>query len=322
MTHLLGSYRYRESFMRNVATATFFVLAVTCGLAPAQEQFSPHLRFVKGDVQHIKVTLGQTIDQVVKDAKQHITQTTVIGSTLAVDDVDPNGTASLTVRFESVSFTAHTPSGPVEYDSTNPPGLVPPAVSTLAALVGQAYSAKIDARGIVKEVDGLPGLSDTLLSRLNSTEGVARIAAEKALRQELNEQNLMQNLQNLFFPLPDHPVSIGDNWLRATQVNLGLPLTVRSTYTLLSRTAGVATVEITGKVTTAQDAGMDLGPMKLTYDLQGDQNGSLQITESTGQTPNAEISQHLSGSATLRGPNTDPQTVSVTIDSTIKVERK
>jgi hypothetical protein len=308
--------------MKKALAVTFFVLAMTCKLAPGEEPFNPHLRFAKGDVQHVKVTMAQKVDQLAKEIVQHINQTTVIGYSLAVDDVDIEGTATIAVRFESVNFTAGTPAGRIEYDSANPAALVPPIVSGLAALIGQTYSAKITADGVVKQVDGVKGILDAVLARSSAVEGVARIASEKALREQLSEQNLTQNLQNLFAPLPGHPVSIGDNWVRTSTVKLGLPLTVQSTYTLLSLTAGTATVEVTGSVATSHDSQMDLGPMKLSYDLKGEQNGSLQIVESTGQTPTAEISQHLSGSATLQGPNTDPITVFVTNYSTIKVERK
>jgi len=308
--------------IRIAVAANLFLMTMAVSFLHAQEQFGPHLRFVKGDTQHIDMTLRQTIDQVVKDAGQHAVQTTVIGFTIGVDEIDRDGTAAVSVRFESVGLHAQGPGGPVDYESASPPGQVPAMASGLAALVGQTYSAKIDAHGSVKQVDGLPAILESVLSRLNLPEGVARIAAEKVLRQEFDEQNLTQNLQNLFSPLPDHGASIGESWARTAQVKLGLPLTVQSTYTLLSRTAGVATIEVTGSVATPHDAAMDLGTLKLSYDLHGEQNGSLQIVESTGQTQSSEISQHLSGSATLRGPNTDPQTVPLTIESTMKIERK
>ena len=226
------------------------------------------------------------------------------------------------MRFESVALHAETPDGPADYVSTDPPGQVPVSARGLAAVVGQSYGAFIDSHGAIKQVTGLASLLDTVMSKFNIPEGVGRMAIEKTLRQEFDEKNLVQYLQNLFAPLPDRPVSIGDNWVRMAQVNLGVPLKVQSTYTLLSQTANTASIEVTGRSATAKDATLEVGAFKLNYDLQGDQNGTLQISQSTGQTQSSEISQHLSGSVTLRGLNSDPQTSSVTVESTIKMERK
>jgi hypothetical protein len=308
--------------MRYPLAASVLVLSALSTALCAQEKFGPRLQFSRGDVHHVHVTFEQGIDQTVKDARQQTRQTIAVGYTLGVEEVDAQGTATLSVHYGSVAFHATTPGGPVDYDSANPPGQVPIMASGLAALVGQGYSIKINAQGNVTQVIGLQPMLDSLLAHLSIPAGVVRIAAEKGLRQQFEEQNLKQTLQNLFAPLPDHPIEIGESWSRATRSNLGIPLTIQSTYTLLSRQDGVATVEVTGKSMTEPDAAMELGPMKLNYDVKGDQNGSLQIVESTGWTKSAEISQHLSGSATLRGPNTDPETVPLTVESKVKSEQR
>ena len=74
--------------MRNHFTAIVFLLATLVGVASAQTPFDPHVKFVKGETQHISMALGQTIDQTVNDSKRHTVQTVNLELTLAVIDVD------------------------------------------------------------------------------------------------------------------------------------------------------------------------------------------------------------------------------------------
>jgi hypothetical protein len=298
-------------------------LFLACGSALAEEKLDLHRKFVKGDVHHVSVTLDQTIDQTVREVAQQTKQTVVVTYSLTVEDANETGNATLSIHYDSVILRApKTPAGPVEYDSANPPGQVPEMASALAALVGQEYSFTLDRTGKVTQVRGAEKLLENVLHHLSIPAGATRIAAEKVLRQQLGEPELKQNLENLFAPLPDHPVAIGDSWSHTSQMNLGFPMSVQSTYTLQGREGGVAIIEVTGSAATLANPAMNLGTMKMNYELKGEQSGSIRILEESGWTKAGEMSQHLNGSATLRGPNVDPQTVPVTIDSKMKVEEK
>jgi hypothetical protein len=279
-------------------------------------------RFTQGKVDHVTVKLDQQIEQTLFGVKQMTEQTIIIGYTFTVDEIDAQGTAKLSVRYVLASFHAHTPDGLIEYDSLHPPGLVPPMASGLAALVGQGYTIHIDSHGTIKQIDGLPALLENVLTHSSIPQGIARTASEKILRQQLDEQNVRQTLGYMFAPLPDHPVAIGESWSRTAQSKAGLPLTVQSTYTLQSVVKGVATLEMTGQIQTQPDATLDLKPLQMTYNLSGQQSGSVDILQSTGAVARADISQHLTGSLTLSGPLTAPRTVPVTITSEVRCERK
>lgn len=299
-----------------------FMLLLLGGRATAQEKLDLNFRFAKGDVHHVTATLTQSIEQVLRDAKQTTDQTITLRYVLGVDEVDLRGWATVSIRYEGVAFKARTPGGAVDYDSSNPPGQVPAELTALAALVGQGYSARVDPQGLVQEVMGLPKLQKAVLGQLNLPQGPARTAAENVLGEQLKESNLKANLQNLFAPLPDHGVALGESWKRTTRVTLGFAMSVESTYTLQSRDGGVATIGVTGKAATSPDAVIDLKPLKMNYTLAGEQTGLLRVDESTGWTKTSELSQRLTGSVTVRGPNTDPQTVPTTITSQVRMESK
>jgi len=297
-------------------------LAFTSWCKAQEPPINLRLHFTKGEAHQMNVTLDQTIGQTIQGRHQETRQTIGVVYTFAVEDVDAHGVATLSVHYDSVSFHAKTPAGTVDYDSSQPPGMVPPMASGLAALVGQGYSLKTSPEGKVIQVIGLEDLLKSVLGKLNVPEGPARAAAEKALRQQINEQNMRANLQSIFAPFPDGPVTTGQSWSRKSEVSLGFPLVIQTTYTLRSHQDGVATVDLTGNSSTAANAIVDLGQMKMTYDLHGSMKGSLQIAESNGWIQQSQTDQSLTGNTTIRVPNAPAQVVPITIHSTMSTRRQ
>lgn len=300
-----------------------FVLALSClaALASGQQKLDLRLHLKKGDAYHIAVTLEQTIEQDMQGLKRAQQQTISLTYTFTVENVDAQGTADIAVRYDSATLRAVTPDGNVQYDSAHPPTQVPPMAGGLAGLVGQGYTMTIRPDGQVTAVKGLDKMLAAVLSKMNVPEGAARIAAEKAVRQQINEQSMKANLQNIFAPYPDRPVAIGDSWTRKTDISIGLPLVIESTYTLKGCEGGVATIEVRGKASSPPDTQpVDLGQLKMTTRLTGTQEGTIRILESTGWTQSAEMSQKLTGEARLRVPNQPEQVVPVTADSKMQMK--
>lgn len=309
--------------MRTILRAVAFVLLAGAACAKAEEKLDLRLHLSKGQRHHMSVTLDQTIDQTLGPAHQQTTQKVGVSYTFKVEDVDAQGNASVSVEYDSVSFHARTPSGAVDYDAGKPPnGPLPVPASALAALVGQSYSVTVDPHGNVTQVAGLSKMLNEVLAHLDMPDGVLRAAVERTIRQELSEPNLKQTLRDVFAPFPDGPVAVGQSWTRNASVMLGFPMSRQTTYTLAARENGIATISLAGKAATAPDAVVDLSGVKMNYDLKGEQTGTLEIVESSGWTRAATVSQTLSGAATLRAPNTEPQTVPVTIRTDVKSEER
>lgn len=308
-----------HTFMVAALVASLVAPVVACG----EEKLELKLHLTQGESRQMTVSLDQAIEQTVQNAAQETTQSLSVTYTFTVSEVDAKGNATVSVRYDAVAFHARTPTGPVDYDSAKPmSGQSPPMASGLAALVGQGYALTVTPAGAITQVTGLQKMLDAVLARLSLPEGPLRTAAEKALKQQLNEANLKQSLADVFAPFPDHPVAVGESWSRSRRVSQGFPIKVQTTYTLAGREGGIATIKVTGAAATLPDGTMELGPMRMSYDLKGEQTGSLEIAESTGWTRKSEIAQRLSGSATLRSPNADPQTVPVSIQTTVKSEQK
>jgi hypothetical protein len=304
------------------SAAAILFLALFPSLARAQEKLDLRLRFTKGDVHEMTVALDQNIEQTIQDQKQLTTQTLKIDYTFTVDDVDEQGTASISVRYHAIAVRSKSGGGEVNYDSSQPGTYVPSALAGLAALVGQGYSMKITPAGSVTQVSGLDVLLKTVLAKLSIPEGPVRAAVELAIRQRLDEQNLKTAFSTIFAPFPDHPVAVGESWYHKSQLNVGFPLTVETTDTLKSRDSGMAMIELVGRASTTPGGAIDLGQQaKMNYDLQGELHGQIQIQESTGWPWLATTTQLLTGNATVQSPIAPAQVVPITVDSKLKMEQ-
>jgi len=308
--------------MRLAVLSISLAALLTCFSQPTLAQnFAPHWRFAKGDVRTMRVKLEQTIDQTVRGRKQQIKQTIEEVLAFTASGFDAQGNATISVRYESVSLHSDSPTGTVNYDSTQPAQPVPPMIGALAALVGQGYELRVSPDGRVIAVSGLEKLLAAILAKLNVPDGPARTAVEKTLRQELNEQNLQSNLQNIFAPFPGVPVAVGESWTRTGKLTLGIPLATESTYKFTGRQGQIATIEVSGTCSAPPGASVDLGPMKMIYELHGQLHGLMEIVEQTGWTRHSQTTQTLTGSATIRQPNGLVETVPVTIEARTQIEQ-
>ena len=305
-------------------TAPLLAVALLAPFARAQDKLDLRLHFSKGDVHDMVINLDQTIDQTIQNSGQQTTQNITIGYTFTVDDVDDQGTASISVRYNSVVVHSKSQAGEVNYDSTQPGTYVPSVVGGLAALVGQGYSMKIAPSGTVTQVSGLDALLKIVLAKLSIPEGPIRTAAELALKQRLDEQNVKASLASIFAPFPAEPVAIGQSWYHKTQLNLGFPLTVRNHVHAEvprqrhgDRRAGRPCFH---RAPAARSIWASTS--KMTYDLQGELHGQIQIQESTGWPWLATTTQTLTGNATVQSPIAPTQVVPITVESKLKTEQK
>ena len=313
-----------QSPIPNALSLALILLLSIClaSWSAAQSKVELRLSVHKGETHQISSTLDQTVRQTINGVAQEMKQKIGIGYTFTVSEIDANGVASARIRFNSVSFHAKTPAGPVDYDSDHPPSQVPAMAMGVAAMLGQGFALKVTSDGRVTEVSGLDNMFNAVIAKMNLPEGPSRAAIERTLRQQLDPENMKSNLQSVFAPFPDHSVAVGETWTRDVRISIGFPMNVQTTYALKGRENGTANIEIEGKAATAPNASIDLGQLQMEYHLEGMQSGSLQIIESTGWTRRAQLSQKLAGSATLQAPGAPPQNVPIVVQSDLKTETR
>jgi hypothetical protein len=280
------------------------------------------LRLKQGETYRVRTTVEQKINQTTGPNQQATEQTIGVGYSIVVDAVDGAGNMKVTTNYDSVLFRQKGPSGLVEYDSVAAPKQVPPAAKAFAALAGLRYGATLTPAGQVTAVEGLDAMLADMVRNLDLPEGPTKAAVQKVLAEQFGEDAMKRNVQNMFALYPEQPVAVGDAWQRKLVVAKGFPVVIEGTYTLKAREAGVATVDVKATLSPNEAAGaVELGTGKMSYDLTGEQSGTVQIDEATGWTRALTTEQVVSGTIRFQGTGGAPEVASpITISEKVTLE--
>jgi len=273
-------------------------------------------------VYRLKTTVEQKINQTVGANAQATEQTFAVGYRMAVESVDAAGNMKVATTYDSVLFRQKGPSGAVEYDSANPPKQVPAGAKAFAALAGLGFKSTVTPTGKVTAVEGLDAMFAEMVRKLELPDGPQKAAVQKALNDQFGEDAMKQNLQNVFALYPEKPVAPGDSWQRRVVVSKGFPMVIEGTYTLKSRSGGVAHVEIRATLSPNEAAGpVELGTGKMSYDLKGEQSGTADVEEATGWTRSLTTNQTVAGGLRFQAAGGVPETNNpITIQEKVTIE--
>ena len=127
---------------------------------------------------------------------------------------------------------------------------------------------------------------------------------DPAVREELKKIFSVDQLNNMygmtFQLLPDNPVRVGDDWERVNTFSMGgLEMKVTTTYKLTGVKDGVATIDVKGKLT--GEGTMDSQGTKVSMDINGDQNGTMEIWQNTGYIKDGRYDMDFDGDVKVMG---------------------
>jgi hypothetical protein len=288
-----------NTFVRWLGCLSLLVLVVVAGSVSAADQpIELKLSPAKGQVQKLQATLTQKVTQTISGTEQALSQTIALGYTFATQDVAADGTATVKVTYDTVSFKQTSQVGNIEYDSANPPppGQIHPMARGFAALAGQSFTMKVTPTGKITEIQGLDQMVDAILKKLDIAEGPAKPIAEKAIRHDFGEEALKDNMEGLLAIYPDKPVSLGDSWTKKLSVSKGFPMLMENNFTLKEATPSAATLAVKSKLSTNPDAPpIDMRNQKITYTLTGEQTGTMVVDRGSGWVKSADMTQKVTG---------------------------
>lgn len=284
---------------RQTTLITAAAMLLTCvtfshGQDTGKVQF--RLRLEKGHSFRSETVTHQVITQSV--GGQEIKVDTAIGTTYKYDvqEVSPDGTATLKVTIDGMSMSLDVPNMKVEYDSANPPDEIPPQAQGAAAMVGTSFNMEMNSRGEVTRVEGV----ETMLEAVLAKGGDA--AVKEQLSKQFNSDAMMATMQGMLAPYPDKPVGVGDSWSSNMSVTAGFPMQIDSTYTLKERAGGMATLAVESTIKTDPDADpIAIGPAKAKVEIGGKRTGQMVVHETAGWTISSELDMDFKGSLKIVG---------------------
>jgi Family of unknown function (DUF6263) len=131
-----------------------------------------------------------------------------------VDDVAPDGTATLRSVFESIRWETRTPRDTMVFDteSSDPANSSAPAAlkDMLTALVGQTLVVVVAPSGQVQKVDGMSRIVEKAAQSANPDPSTASLV--ETLKSNFSDDQLRNLLTRGSIQFPDRPLRLGDTW--------------------------------------------------------------------------------------------------------------
>ena len=286
-------------------------LAAACGDPPAPPTDPPpalaatpkapekvvlRLRLEKGKTYFQDMEMVQTISQTVGGKETTTEQTMAVGSSFAVEEVDAAGAMKCRMTWERTRMLMKSPMMNVDYDSRNPPEVVPLPAKGVASLVGKSFELEFRADGTVGKVAGLDRAFDEMLGAVDLPEGPVKESFRENLRNQFGDEAIRDMLEKSMRIYPKDPVGPGDAWKVRIDLRKPMTLNMEADYRLVERRGGVAVLDVDSRVTTPDDAEpLLMGPMKVRFRISGTQKGRMEVEESSGWPLSAAMDQVLEG---------------------------
>lgn len=259
------------------------------------------LKLKKGDVFTIETTTDQLIQQDVMGQKQEQTQVTTFINRYEVTE-SQDDLYTMKVTYTDVYVSMKTPMGDMEYDSKNPPADISPALQGFAGLKGSYFTMQLNHKGEVKKVEGVDEMLDKMINNMDIPSDDMRAGIKENMKTQFGDEALKSSMERSMAIYPDKSVKKGDSWKKNTSMSMGMYADIENTYTLTSIEGNKANVKVASVVSSMEDnKGMEIGGMKIFYEVGGKQVGVIELDIQSGLTRSSSIDQDLSGTVRLEG---------------------
>lgn len=270
----------------------------------------------KGDKSNLRYTTTQVITQKMMGMSVKVEQVTDLYMKHTVESKNEQGISSIRVMYERVKFSQENAmTGKTEWDSqTASPDEETPAMATgYASMVGKSFVMKVNETGKVVEVIGVDVLYANMTASLEEMPGGAEM--KEKLKSMFGPESMKRNMQQMVAVYPDVLVGVGDTWKDQTALAGEFGLQVNNTYKLEEINDNAFVLSLDSEINTDKDAKIDLGLMAVEYDLDGSQEGTLEMDRKTGMLIRSHLDQSVKGSMSISGMN-----IPINMKSTIVAE--
>lgn len=302
-----------------------FVLAnlVMVSCAGPGEKVDLKLRLQEGKTYKLRMVNEQNTKLTAQGREMQMSQKMAMEFAFDAQKVDEAGDATIKVTFQRISTEIEGPMGKISYDSANPTEAGHPMVKAFALMAGRSYTMVISDKGEVKKVDGIKEIMTSMLDSLDIPDERMKETMKKQFENMFGEKATVEMTGQWFGMFPEQPVGVSDSWSKTVFESSRMPLIVENKWTLKERKGGNAVLAAESVIKSNPDAEpTEMGQMKVTVDMSGEQSGTYEIDESTGWIVSSRITQTISGEQRIEGgpAQEGSMTIPISMESVITLE--
>jgi len=307
------------------------VIAAAAGVCAAEttgrngKEFLYTLKLERGCEYSIRQTIENKIALLTDDVEQNTKQAIGFGYGAAVTEAEADGSAWVRFTYDWMRFCIDSADQQIDYDSDNIRRPVPKGAEPYAAILGQAFYARITPEGRIERINGLDAMISHVRAKL--PPGAAREATSRNLKQQFNESVIKELFENCMAVYPPQPVRVGESWHIIDNITGPLPLIFETDYSLADRKDGSATIE--GRTTIQSDpryARSFIEGVIIEHTVSGKQHKKARIQETTGEILDSRIErdtvEHFKVPSAGTRPQGLPETISRNTVITFQMNRR
>ena len=268
----------------------------------AEESVDLRLNLQTGSSYSCVMETEQEIMQTVNDQERKLGQDMLQSWRYDVIGKDDKGDFELRQTYTRIRIRQNYGFQTSEYDSDSPPEYIEPFMRGYGALIGSQLQITITPKGKVTKIEGVDSLFENIIAELDLPDSPRKDEIIDNLRGQFGETAIRQSLEQIFGFFPQSTVEKNQNWTSEKDISTGIPMRVVDEYTLQTLEGGVAYIDINSTVSSLPGGRpVQLGPVEMTYEVQGTNHGFMKVDLSNGLPIESELDLDLSGTVRASG---------------------
>ncbi|MHC5061845.1 MAG: DUF6263 family protein [Planctomycetota bacterium] len=307
------------SFMVVIAAGIF----VSDGYS-AKKKYDLKLNLKKGQKLGMKIVNDQKISQTVMGQQQKMNQMMAMGISFEVLAVDSEGNMSTKTTYQTIHVKMEGPMGVMEYDSAKPEETesANPISAMYKAMLGQSIVMKMTPKGEILAIENLEEMITKMADQM-AADDAKKQQMREMMKSFINEDKMKEMGGAMTAALPQQLVSVGESWTNQISIPVGFPMEMDTTNTLTECKGGIFTIQTEARIEPGDQAKpIEMGGVKMSMRIQGQQNGTSQLDEATGWMVRSKADMKFSGEVKVEGNEQMPQgmTIPMSIEGVTTIE--
>jgi len=295
--------------------------ALTLAFAPMAKKVDLQFNLEKGKTYTQTTVMNSETKQTISGVEQIIKQSASAKTKMEFKSEGETAN-TYTLWYENISMSIDQGGMTQDFNSdTTQLETVDPMSGIFSSLTGNKFDAKINQKGKILEVNGL----EEVIEKATAPLGEQASMISEQISAGFGDSGLAKNLEMLTAIMPDGPVKVGETWKNEQFTSSGLPMILKNTFTLKSVSDGVATIDVTAKISVdAENSTTEIQGMKASYFMDGSRTGTFEMEVSSGFVTSASLNDLIAGSISFESSPQMPDGMTVPIDmkSTTTVSSK
>jgi len=280
------------------------VLLITLSLTSGYGQ-TLHLSLKKGDQYRTVTETSQTVIQ--KMGGQETSSLNSTRMTLDFTVLEQRPETRILMKITQVRSEQTSPAGTLVFDSSAMETETNPQAAQMARIFSTLMSHPLTLildpeTGQQIRIDGWQGYIDAVISEMGIQDEKQRTVLSERLKESAEDQIINNGMQGMFPPVFGRTLTIGSSWTTSDRVNLISDMKLDTTYTVEAMTNDTIRLRMQSTMATPPDAQpVDMGIMRVQYELNGSQSGTLVIDRKSGWVLESAMDHNLTGTVTPDG---------------------